>query len=114
MEWYLQVLQKYTAFDGRARRKEYWMFTLISGLIAIGLVVVESLVGGPGILALLYWLAVLLPSIAVSIRRLHDTGRPGWWLLLGLIPFVGGIIVLVLMVLEGDAEQNEYGPNPKG
>ena len=114
MEWYLQVLQKYTVFDGRARRKEYWMFALINGLIAIGLVVVEGLVGGPGILAMLYWLAVLLPSIAVSIRRLHDTGRPGLWLLLGLIPFIGWIIVLVLMVLEGDAEQNEYGPNPKG
>ncbi len=113
MNWYLEVIQKYAVFDGRARRKEYWMFFLFNIIIAIVLSIIEGSVGSPGILSTLYSLAVLLPSIGVSIRRLHDTGRTGWWLLIGLIPLLGLIILLVFMAQEGEAGENQYGPNPK-
>lgn len=118
MHWYLDVLKKYAVFQGRARRKEYWMFTLFSMLIYIGLMIIEGILGmgsegGIGLLSLFYSLGVLLPSLAVTVRRLHDTGRSGWWLLIGLIPLVGGIVLLVFMVLDGQPGSNQYGPNPK-
>ncbi len=77
MSWYLEVLKKYAVFDGRARRREYWMFFLFNVIIAFVLGFVEGIIGGPGVLGLLYSLAVLVPGIAVSMRRLHDTGRSG-------------------------------------
>ena len=81
MNWYLDVLKKYAVFsNGRSRRKEYWMFFLINIIIAIVLGFIEGIMGGPGIISSLYSLAVLLPEIGVSIRRLHDTNRSGWWL----------------------------------
>lgn len=93
MEWYLKVLRQYVDFAGRARRKEYWMFTLISLIISIVLDIVDSVLGfgslgllDSGPFGLLYGLAVLLPGLAVGVRRLHDTGRSGWWMLLALIP----------------------------
>lgn len=113
MEWYMSVLKNYAGFSGRARRKEYWMFILFNTLIMIGLLVIEALLGGPGIAYTLYTLAVLIPSIAVAIRRLHDTGRSGWWLLITLIPLVGAIVFLVFMCMEGDSSDNNYGSNPK-
>lgn len=114
MNWYLEVVKKYAVFDGRARRTEYWMFTLFNVLIMLGLTILEvGLFDGPGVLANLYTLAVLLPSIGVAIRRLHDTGRSGWWLLIVLVPLVGWIVFLVFAVLEGDPGSNAYGPNPK-
>jgi uncharacterized membrane protein YhaH (DUF805 family) len=113
MEWYLAVLKNYTGFSGRARRKEYWMFVLFNVIIAFVLGFVEGIVGGPGILGMLYMLAVLIPSIAVSIRRLHDTNKSGWFLLIGLIPVLGGIILIVFMAMDGDPGDNQYGPNPK-
>jgi len=117
MHWYLDVLKKYTVFQGRAHRTEYWMFTLFNMLIYIGLMIIDGILGlggegGAGLLGLLYSLAVLLPSLAVTVRRLHDTGRSGWWLLIGLIPIVGGIVLLVFMVLDSQPESNQYGPNP--
>src|SRR5215216_2263257 len=118
MSWYLEVLKKYAVFSGRARRKEYWMFFLISLLISAVLIAIDSLIGtfsqtGFGLLQGLYSLAVLIPSIAVTVRRLHDTGRTGWWILIGLIPVIGGIVLLIFMVLDSEPETNEYGPNPK-
>ncbi|MFC4409097.1 DUF805 domain-containing protein [Chungangia koreensis] len=113
MQWYLKVLQNYIGFSGRARRKEYWMFVLINAIIILVLSILESLMGLPGIISGLYSLAVLLPSLAVSVRRLHDTGKSGWWILLGLIPFVGTIILLVFFVLDSEDGANQYGPNPK-
>ena len=110
----MAVLKKYAVFDGRARRKEYWMFLLFNIIIAVGLNVVEQVVGGPGILGMLYGLAVLLPGVGVTIRRMHDTGRSGWWCLIGLVPLVGAIVLLVFMAQEGNAGPNMYGPNPKG
>lgn len=114
MSWYLDVLKNYVGFQGRARRTEYWMFTLFNVIITIILSIVETIVGLPSLLSGLYTLAVLLPSLAVSVRRLHDTGRSGWWILIGLIPLVGSIILLVFMCLDSQNNGNQYGPNPKG
>lgn len=113
MEWYLGVLKKYAVFSGRARRKEFWMFALFNVIIGFVLAIIESILGSPGILTFLYSLAVLIPSIAVSARRLHDTDRTGWWLLIGFIPVIGFIVLLIFMVMEGQPGENRYGPNPK-
>jgi len=112
MHWYLDVLKKYAVFDGRAQRAEYWMFFLFNFIISIVLTVIEGAIGLPLVLTSLYFLAILLPGIAVAIRRLHDTGRSGWWILIALIPLVG-IVLLIFMVLDSQSGDNEYGPNPK-
>lgn len=119
MNWYLGVLQKYAVFSGRARRKEYWMFFLFNLIISIMLAVVDKMTGsfvedvGMGIFEGIYSLAIIVPSIAVSVRRLHDTDRSGWWLLIGLIPLIGAIVLLVFMVQDSKPGHNQYGPNPK-
>ena len=119
MDWYLKVLKNYVGFSGRARRKEYWMFTLFSVIFAVVAMILDNVLGlaskeiGYGPIYGLYALAVLLPSLAVSVRRLHDTDRSGWWLLIALIPFLGGIVLLVFMVLEGNHSDNRFGPDPK-
>ncbi|MFI9123725.1 DUF805 domain-containing protein [Streptomyces bikiniensis] len=113
MNWYLDVLKKYAVFSGRARRKEFWMFQLFNVIAGIILMTVDMLLGTYPLLYAVYALGVFLPSLGLSVRRLHDTGRSGWWLLIGLVPFVGGIVLLVFTVLEGEQQQNAYGPNPK-
>lgn len=118
MDWYLKVLKNYVGFDGRARRKEYWMFTLFNVIVSIVLAIIDGMGGfmtesGIGMLGLLYTLAVLLPSIAVSVRRLHDIDKSGWWLLLILVPLIGVIVLLVFAVLEGTRGANRFGPDPK-
>jgi len=114
MNWFIDVVKnKYAVFTGRARRKEYWMFVLFYFLIAIALGIVDKFIGFGGILGGVFALAMLLPGLGVSIRRLHDTGRTGWWLLIALIPLIGTIILIVLMCLDSQPGQNEYGPNPK-
>ncbi|MEU4109686.1 MULTISPECIES: DUF805 domain-containing protein [unclassified Streptomyces] len=112
MHWYVDVLKKYAVFSGRARRQEYWMFTLFSLIISIVLTILDSALD-IGFLSTIYGLAVLLPSLAVTVRRLHDTSRSGWWILITLIPLVGAIILIVFLASEGKPEANEYGPNPK-
>ena len=120
MHWYLDVLKKYAVFSGRARRKEYWFFTLFNIIASIVLALMDgamgslSASGGFGLLSGIYALAVFIPSLAVLIRRLHDTGRTGWWVLLCFIPLIGFIVILVFLVLDSDPDANEYGPNPKG
>jgi len=121
MSWYLMVLKKYAVFSGRARRKEIWYFVLISYIISTVLWWIDSLIETYQIdnlwtiyvLFSLYGLAVLLPSIGVSIRRLHDTGRSGWWIFIGLIPLIGAIILLGFFVTDSQAGPNQYGPSPK-
>lgn len=119
MNWYLEVLKKYAVFNGRARRKEYWLFFLFNIIICVVLGLIDGIIGTSGatgsigLFGGLYLLAILIPGIAVSIRRLHDTGRSGWWVLIGLVPIIGGIVVLVLMVLDGTPGENQYGKNPK-
>jgi uncharacterized membrane protein YhaH (DUF805 family) len=119
MNWYLQALKKYTVFTGRSRRKEYWFFVLFNILVSMALAVVDYFTGtysaayGMGLLGGLYALGVLLPAIAVTIRRLHDTDRSGWWILIVLVPIIGGIWLLVLMLFDGQPGDNKYGPSPK-
>lgn len=119
-DWYLKVIRQYVDFSGRARRKEYWFFTLFTTLITLALLCVDALVlgyrfepGHFGILANLYGLALLLPSLAVVVRRLHDTNRSGWWILFNLVPLVGPITILVFMCLDSTPGANRFGPNPK-
>lgn len=112
MSWYLKVLKNYVGFQGRARRKEYWLFSLISFFVSIMLLIVEGMTDLTGVLTIIYYFATILPSLAVVVRRLHDTGRSGWWYFLSLIPLVGPIIVLVFLC-QDSVENNEYGPNPK-
>jgi uncharacterized membrane protein YhaH (DUF805 family) len=109
MNWYLVVLKQYAVFNGRARRKEYWMFALFNFLIAIAFGFVFGLVGGPGrgsVIFDIYQLAILIPSIAVGVRRMHDTDHSGWWL---LVPIVN----LVFACTEGTSGPNRFGPDPK-
>ncbi len=119
MNWYFDVLKKYAVFSGRARRKEYWFFVLFNIIISIILAVIDGVTGtldpesGMGLLGLVYTLAILIPALAVSVRRLHDTGRSGWWLLLLLIPLIGTIVILIFMVQDSKPEENQYGPSPK-
>jgi uncharacterized membrane protein YhaH (DUF805 family) len=113
MENYLAVLKKYAIFTGRARRTEYWMFLLVSFGISIILEIIDA-AAHTTLLGILYSLAILIPSVAVGVRRLHDTGRSGWWLLLALIPIVGTIIVIVWYATDSQPGENAYGPNPKG
>ncbi len=119
MNWYIEGLKKYAQFSGRSRRKEYWFFILFNAIIAIILAVIDNATGnyepetGAGLLGGIYGLAVLIPTIAVSVRRLHDTDRSGWWLLLALIPVIGGLILLYFMFIDSMAEENQYGANPK-
>ncbi|MEU6162788.1 DUF805 domain-containing protein [Streptomyces tanashiensis] len=112
MNWYLDVLKKYAVFNGRARRKEFWMFELFNIIISIVLNVVDMSLDIQ-LLSLIYTVGIFLPSLAVTVRRLHDTGRSGWWVLIGLVPLVGFIILLVFTVQEGEQQQNAHGPNPK-
>lgn len=113
MNWYLHVLKNYAQFTGRARRREYWMFMLINLIVTVLLSFVTGLIGLE-ILSMIYSLGVLVPSIAVGIRRLHDTDRSGWWLLLVMIPLLGWIALLVITLLDSTPGENTYGPNPKG
>ncbi|MDD5009017.1 MAG: DUF805 domain-containing protein [Syntrophorhabdaceae bacterium] len=118
MNWYLQALKKYAVFSGRARRKEYWYFFLFNFIVGLVLGFIDGLVGtsskgaGIGLLGSIYVLAVFVPGIAVSVRRLHDTNRSGWWLLIVLIPIIGAIILLVFMMQGSRKDENRYGPNP--
>lgn len=113
MDWYIKVLKQYVDFNGRARRTEYWMFVLFNFIIAFVLGLVDGLVGTGGILGTVYGLAVLLPGIAVGARRLHDVGRTGWWLLIGLIPLLGFLVLIFFFVQDSHEGDNEYGANPK-
>ena len=119
MTWYLLVLKKYAVFSGRSSRKEFWYFSLISFLIAIVLVVADVMAGtfdaetGIGLLGGIYAIAVLIPIIAVSVRRLHDTDRSGWWLLIAFIPLIGAIVIIVFWAQDSQPGENQYGSNPK-
>ncbi|EKY5004531.1 MULTISPECIES: DUF805 domain-containing protein [Citrobacter] len=114
MNWYLSVIKNYTGFSGRARRKEYWMFVLINMIICAVLNVIQAVIGmETPYISIIYSLGILLPSIAVAIRRLHDTERSGWWLLLSLIPIIGTIVIIVFLCQNGTAGANRFGADPK-
>ncbi len=111
MKWYLKVLRQYADFNGRARRSEYWYFALFNFIIGMAFVFIDGLItsmsdGGFGMLNLIYSLAVLIPGIAVAVRRMHDVGKSGWYM---LIP----IYNIILAFTEGEKGENQYGPDPK-
>ena len=125
MSWYIEVIKKYAVFSGRARRKEYWMFVLVNMIIAILIGILVGIATSSdansntkiapvfNCISSLYSLAILLPSLGVFVRRLHDIGKSGWWFFIGFIPLIGEIWLLVLMCTDGQSGSNHYGPNPK-
>jgi uncharacterized membrane protein YhaH (DUF805 family) len=115
MHWYLHALRNYANFAGRARRSEYWYFVLVNIAFALGLNLLDMLVRatlGTGPFVMLYGLVMFVPGIAVSIRRLHDIDRSGWWLLLALVPVLG-LVLIWFMATDGNGGSNRYGHNPK-
>lgn len=113
MEWYLKVLRQYADFEGRARRKEFWMFVLFNIIFAILALILDGLLGTGAILYFAYVVAMIIPVLAVAVRRLHDVGKSGWMYLIAFIPLVGTIWLLVLFVTDSEPGANQYGPNPK-
>ena len=112
MEYFMKGIRGYVDFTGRDRRRDYWMFVLVYSLIYIILSVIDELLGTV-MLAFIFNLFMLLPSISYATRRLHDTGRSGWWQLLYFIPLLGLIVVIVFLAQDSDKETNAYGSSPK-
>lgn len=112
VNWFIEVLKKYAVFSGRARRKEYWMFTLFYLIFEIVFMAVGYAIDFPALVGVLV-VALLLPSLAVTVRRLHDTDRSGWWILIGIVPLVGFIVMLVFLCSDTQPGANKYGPSPK-
>jgi uncharacterized membrane protein YhaH (DUF805 family) len=115
IEYYVYCLtQGYAKFQGRARRREYWLFFLANALVSIVLTLIESLVlGDASWLTTLYFIVTLIPNIAVGVRRLHDIDRTGWWYLIILVPIVGVIVLIVFAATAGNSGDNRFGPDPK-
>ena len=114
MNWYLAVLRNYTGFSGRASRTEFWMWTLVNFIVGVVLYLLSLAVHPLLILVIVYDLGVLIPGLAVSFRRLHDTDRTAWWLLIYLIPIIGAIVLLVFFCIDSTPGDNHYGASPKG
>lgn len=121
MKWFLDALKnKYATFEGRARRSEYWYFVLFYVLTIVALAIIDGIAGtlnddvGIGLLSGIFVLATFVPALAVTVRRLHDTDRSGWWVLLDLVPVIGPLVLLVFTVLDSQPGANRFGPNPKG
>ena len=108
------VKNNYANFNGRARRKEYWSFVLVNFLIGLVFGLLGFITEAATYISSIISLALFLPGLAVSVRRLHDTGKSGWYLLIALIPIIGGLYLIYLMFKEGDQGQNQYGSDPKG
>jgi uncharacterized membrane protein YhaH (DUF805 family) len=119
MNWYLKVLRNYTDFKGRARRKEYWFFMMFNMVFLIVAIIIDNVLGTLpdefpfGLFYLLYVLAIFIPGLAVTVRRLHDIGKSGWYYFVILIPFIGGIWLLVLLLTDSIPGENQYGLNSK-
>ena len=112
-QYFVSVIRnKYADFNGRARRAEYWYYLLFNSLISTALGLVTGLIGLDW-LTYIYSIALLVPGIAIGVRRLHDIGKSGWWYLIVFIPLIGVIWFIILMVKEGDNGNNAYGPDPK-
>lgn len=111
MEYFKDALSKYAEFSGRATRKQYWMYVLFYLIFYVVLSIIDSLLDTI-FLSALYSLGLLIPSISIAARRLHDTGRTGWWQLIGIIPLIGLIVMIIFLVQESQGD-NEYGPAPQ-
>lgn len=125
MHWYLHVMRNYANFSGRARRREYWMFqlanlpfVLVWSWFEVKMAEQEGVADLPTVLMLaflaLYSLVHIIPSLAVFVRRLHDTGHSGWWIFLSLVPLLGPVILFLWQVRDSEPGENRWGPNPKG
>lgn len=118
IDWAKRPLEKYADFTGRASRPEYWWFYLFTIIVVLVARMIDSLIGsnfggsGYGLLSVIAGLGLIVPSLAVGARRLHDTNRSGWWLLIGLIPFLGAIVLIIFFVSEGTKGDNQYGGPP--
>jgi uncharacterized membrane protein YhaH (DUF805 family) len=118
MDWFVECMKRYAVFAGRASRREYWHFSLVYLLISVILSIFDAMIGkfslaaGMGLLSGLFTLAAALPALGVSIRRLHDTGRSGWWLLITAVPLIGIIVLIVFLSMRGEAGDNRFGPVP--
>lgn len=108
--WQTVVMKRYAQFDGRAGRAEFWWFALANFIIGVVLSILGQVTILFTIIYAIYSIALLIPSLAVTVRRLHDTNRSGWWVLIALIPFVGVIVLIVFLAMEGDGGSNTYGP----
>lgn len=119
MRWYIDAIMNYVNFKGRSRRRAYWMFVLMNFIIMVLLTLVDAAfsidigIFGMGLISTVYYIFIFLPSLALSVRRLHDTGRSGWWVLISLIPVAGFIVLLVFFCQNSYYGDNEYGPCPK-
>ena len=116
MNWFIAALKKYAVFSGRARRSEYWYFVLFYLLIYVALAFVDGMLNGAanfGLLSTIFSLGMLIPSISVGVRRLHDTDRSGWWLLVSLVPVIGAIVLIVFSAQDSHPGDNRFGANPK-
>lgn len=119
MQWYIQILKRFTDFKGRSRRKEYWMFALFNVLFSIATTLIDYAFGTDsfvyyiGLFSMLYGLFIFIPFLVVSVRRLHDTGKTGWMLLIAIVPIIGALWLFVLFATEGTRGTNMYGPDPK-
>jgi uncharacterized membrane protein YhaH (DUF805 family) len=119
MSWFMTALKDYAVFSGRSRRSEYWYFGLFYVIFYAVFAALDGITGtfdfrsGMGLFTGILTLGLLLPSLAVSVRRLHDTGRSGWWLPIGIIPLIGGIVLIVWFAQDGELGANRFGPNPK-
>ena len=114
-DWYFEVLKKYAVFRGRARREEFWYYVLLNFIISTALYII-GIISPYHLLMVIYWiyaLAVFIPGLAVGIRRLHDIGKSGWWILLDFIPIIGWIIIIIFWVTDSQPGENIYGLNPK-
>ncbi len=119
IDWAMRPLQKYADFAGRAPRAEYWWFYLFYFVVLIFAMIVDSLIGSHlilhyGFASVLVWLGFLIPTLAAGVRRLHDTDRSGWWLLIAFVPLIGAIVLLVFFVSGGTAGPNRFGDDPYG
>ena len=122
MSWFVGAVKKYAVFAGRARRKEFWFFYLFYVIFALAAASVDSVLGTEysvaetasiGLFSSVFVIAMMLPTFAVLARRLHDIGRSGWWILIGLIPIIGAIVLLIFTVRDSQEGENRFGPNPK-
>lgn len=110
MNYFTEAFKQYADFSGRATRKQYWMFILFYLIFYIVLAVIDGMLGTM-FLAFIFSLVLLVPSISIAARRLHDTGRTGWWQLIALVPLIGAIVLIVFLVMESQ-DDNEYGARP--
>lgn len=117
MNYYSICLSRFAGFSGRARRREYWTFVLVNCLIALLLLTLGLAFGedspASNIMVTIFYLIMLVPNLSVSVRRLHDIGKSGWYMFLSLIPLIGGLILLIWSLMDSEPGENQYGKNPK-